>query len=227
MSQNGAMGNLLLPTAVNFLAGGSLYLMFRSHPTWRSCRPLRAAALSSIFVALAIFAASAIDGSTSLSVTAACVLVVVGGYLPVVGHLLTHEALVQPEETEITLTWIWGVRRRLLFGSESRRRRVWARKRRRLSYHSVDPLLRLELMELSLGLGELGEALYHAHALDELLPTGETHAFALHRLAHIIAERQQRLAEAQPTLHRLIRLYPNSEHRANADRLIRLFQEKA
>ena len=86
-------------------------------------------------------------------------------------------------------------------------------------------MLRLELLELSMGLGEYGEALFHAHALDEFLPRGETHAFVLLRAAQILAEKQQRLAAAQPVLHRLIRLYPVSVHRDEADRLIRLFEQ--
>lgn len=218
------MDELLIPTAVNFLAGGTLYLLFRSRPGWRRRRPLRAAALSAIFVSLTIYAAIAIDGSADLAATAACVLIVVGGYLPVVAHLLSQELPEITPEPDPALSLSWRVRRRLLFGGEARRRRLWTRKRRQLPHRSTDPMLRLELLELSLGLGEFGEALFHAHALDEILPTGETHAFALHRQAHILAERQQRLAEAQPTLHRLIRLYPTSEHREDAERLIRLFE---
>ncbi len=225
MSQDGALGSLLIPTAVNFLAGGTIYLFFRSHPNWRRHRLIRATVLSAIFVALTIYAAFAIDGSASIAATAACVMIVVGGYLPVVGHILTHELAIIAPEPDLSLAWTWRVRRRLLFGGDTRRRRVWARKRRLLRHRSMDPLLRLELLELSLGLGEWGEALYHAHALDEFLPSGEIHAFTLHRQAHIIAECQQRLAEAQPTLHRLIRLYPFSEHRQDADRLIRLYEE--
>jgi len=218
------LDDLLLPTAVNFLAGGTLFLLFRAHPVWRLRRPLRAAALSSIFISLTIYAAFAIDGTASVAATAACVLIVIGGYLPVVAHLLTHEIAAPPPEVDPALSLTWRVRRRLLFGGENRRRRLWTRKRRQLPQKSTDALLRLELLELSLGLGEFGEALFHAHALDEILPTGETHAFALHRQAHIIAERQQRLAEAQPTLHRLLRLYPTSEHRQDAERLIRLYE---
>ena len=228
MGEDGAAtGNLLIPTALHFLAGGSLFLLFRSHPHWSRRRAVRALALSGIAVALTFFAASVIDGSTAIGSTAACLLIVIGGYLPVVGHLLVHEpAPATDHPPDLGLIWTWRLRRRLLFGGESRRRQLWMRKRRLLEHRSVDPLLRLELLELSLGLGEYGEALYHAHALDELLPTGETHAFALHRMATILAERQQRLGDAQPILHRLVRLYPASEHRHEADRLIRLYQAK-
>jgi hypothetical protein len=224
MSEEDAVGQLLIPTVLNFLAGAGLYFAFRSRPSWRRSRPVRALALSTIFVSLTIYAAFAIDGNSTLTATAACVMIVVGGYLPVVGHLLTHELPSAASEPDTGLALAWRVRRSLLFGGDGRRRRLWERKRRQLAKRSTDPLLRLELLELSLGLGEYEEALFHAHALDELLPTGETHAYALHRLAHILAERQLRLADAQPTLHRLVRLYPASSLRTDADRLIRLFQ---
>ena len=100
------------------------------------------------------------------------------------------------------------IHRRLLFGNETRRRRLWSRKRRQLAEMSaearqrLDAILRLELLELSLSLGEYEEALYHAHALDEILPTGETHAHTLFRQAHIIAEKQLRLALGQVLRYR-------------------------
>ena len=223
------MGGLLIPTAMNFLAGGTLYFLFRSNPTWRARRTLRVAMLSLIFIAITVYGAAAIGGSAGLASTAACVLIVLGGYLPIVGHLLTHEfPLGEPQsDRSPSLTWRWSLRRRFLFGSDARRRGLWMRKRQLLPRRSTDPLLRLELLELSLGLGEFEDALYHAHTLDELLPRGEMHAEVLYRLAHILAERQQRLAAAQPTLHRLVRLYPSSEERRDAERLIRLYEQRS
>ena len=219
---------LLLPTLIQILAGGLLFFFFRRRVRWKDQRSLRLAALSAIFISLILYSAAIVTTQATGAQIATCLLLVFLVYAPTISLLISQEAAsILPAEVErqAEVAWTWRVRRRLLFGSEVRRRRLWQRKRRRLPQHSTDPILRLELLELSIGLGEYGEALYHAHALDELLPTGEIHAYALHRMAHVLAERQQRLGAAQPTLHRLIRLYPISEHRDDAERLIRLFEE--
>ncbi len=221
------MSALLIPTAIQIVVGGTLYY-FRKSSIWGQMRQVRFAALTAVFVSLVVYIALVVGAGTSVGLTAACLVLVFAVQFPIISHLILQEisAILPAEvEREAEVAWNWRVRRRLLFGSETRRRRLWLRKRKLLPQRSIDPVLRLELLELCVGLGEYGEALYHAHALDELLPTGETHAFALHRMAHILAERQQRLAAAQPTLHRLIRLYPVSAHRDEADRLIRLFEE--
>lgn len=222
------MGSLLIPTVIQVAAGTTLWILFRRNPQWHKQRPVRFGALLAIFISLIVYTAAAVGAGATMAVTAVCLIVVLLAHFPITSQLIAHEAAsILPEEVgrEAEVAWNWRVRRRLLFGSESRRRRLWLRKRRQLPLRSTDPVLRLELLELSIGLGEFGEALFHAHALDELLPTGEIHAFALHRMAHVIAERQQRLAAAQPTLHRLVRLYPISTHRDDAERLIRLFEE--
>ncbi len=221
------MGALLIPTAIQVVVGGSLYLL-RKRPIWEQMRQVRYAALMAVFVSLVVYVAAVAGAGASLGWLVTCLTLVLAIHFPIVSQLILLEvsAILPAEvEREAEVAWNWRVRRRLLFGSESRRRRLWARKRRQLPQRSTDPVLRLELLELCIGLGEYGEGIYHAHALDELLPTGETHAFALLRMAQVIAERQQRLAAAQPTLHRLIRLYPVSVHRDEADRLIRLYEE--
>lgn len=220
------METLIIPTVLHTAGGIGLFLLFRAHPLWRIRRPARLAALSLTFLSLTFYSAFAIDGSASPALTALFVMITLLGHLPLVAHLLTAELPPLDADPEGSLAWTWRLRRRFLFGNERRRRRLWARKRRALRNRSTDPLLRLELLELCLGLGEYGEALFHAHALDEMLPRGPLHALALYRLGQVQAERQQRLADAQPALHRLLRLYPESEHRADAEHFISLHELK-
>jgi len=222
------MDPLIAPTLVQLLAGAGLYLFFRR----RSSRPdhpaVRRAALSAIFASLILYLAAVLAIPASGSAILGCLTLVILVHAPTISLLISREAAtILPEEVEreAAVAGTWRVRRRLLFGSEPRRRRLWNRKRRRAQQASTDPILRLELMALSIGLGEFQEALFHAHALDELLPRGDLHAHVLQRTAYVLAERQQRLAAAQPVLHRIVRLYPVSEHRDEAERLIRLYEE--
>jgi len=224
------LNHLLIATALQFALGGILLLLFQRNPLWRHHRVLRLVALSTIFMALTLHIAIAISVGHALGAVFASVVITIVAHLPIAAHLVAHESALAAQSSELahadeSLSWVWSVRRRLLIGGESRRRRLWEKKRNRLPSQSVDPILRLELLELSLGLGKYGEALYHAYALDELLPKGSTHAEVIYRQAQILAELQHRLAEAQPTLHRLIRLYPRSSHRQDAERLIRLYEE--
>ena len=222
------MGSVLIPTLIQVALGASLAIAFRRRPEWRQVRAVRLGTLVAILCSLVVYSAALLGAGGTLGSALSCLLLVLIAYLPTVCHLITHEAaVILPEEVdrEAEVVWTWRVRRRLLFGNEGRRRRLWRQKRDRLEGLPTDPVLRLELLELSMGLGEYGEALFHAHALDEFLPRGETHAFVLLRAAQILAEKQQRLAAAQPVLHRLIRLYPVSVHRDEADRLIRLFEQ--
>ena len=224
------LNHLLIATALQFALGGTLLLLFQRNPLWRHHRVVRLVALSTIFMALTLHIAVSISFGHALGAVFFSVVITLLAHLPIAAHLVTHESALAAQSSELShtdesLSWVWSLRRRLLIGGESRRRRLWEKKRNKLPNQAVDPILRLELLELSVGLGKYGEALYHAYALDELLPKGNTHAEVIYRRAQILAELQQRLAAAQPTLHRLIRLYPQSSNRQEAERLIRLYEE--
>ena len=77
MGQPEQVGSLLVPTAVQFLAGASLYLLFRAHPGWSRVRSVRVGALVAILLALLVYTTHAIEEAGSLAGTVASVLLVV------------------------------------------------------------------------------------------------------------------------------------------------------
>ncbi|HIA28668.1 MAG TPA: hypothetical protein EYN79_11260 [Planctomycetes bacterium] len=226
-----SIGPALGPTVLCALLGAALHLVL-SQKSGVVDRPfLRPIFLCTIFLAFTTSCALLVEREVALPVVGACTILILLSFLPALVQLLGDQEVRAPLLKSMGLRhrspWGWRWRCRMVLGSEEACRGRLEKKTLALTARPIDAMLRLEVMELCLFLGELELALYHAHVLDEMLPTGDAHAHCLWRQAHILAERQLLLAEAQPVLNRLVTTYPEDSRSNHARRLIELFQSSS
>ncbi|MFQ5654505.1 MAG: hypothetical protein ACE5GW_07220 [Planctomycetota bacterium] len=221
-----SIGPLLMPTALSFLNGAALCFLFTSSRRLRQSVIVRAASLVYLLGCSVLYAVILAESSPLTPLAYLCVLMAVSGYLPLIlyiGHSGFRRSLA-PAIAARNRGWagarLGRWRRRLVYGGRRRKQRLLRSKLEECARKGSNAALRLELMELHWSLGELDEAAFHAYVLDELLPRGHSHCYALYRLSQILAERRKKLEEAQPYLRRLLRLYPRSYFASYARRLV-------
>lgn len=226
-----SIGPALGPIVACALLGALLHLILAHGNTSRSMSYLRPLLLCVIFISFTTSCALLVQRDITLPVVAASAVLILLSFLPallqLIGDQRNSPPLLQSMGLRPRSPWGWRWRCRMVLGNEEVSRERLHRKETALKHRPIDAMLRLEVMELSLYLGELDLALYHAHTLDEMLPAGDAHAHCLWRQAHILAERQLQLADAQPVLNRLVKMYPRGSRIDHALRLIELYQSSS
>ncbi|MGE3164167.1 MAG: tol-pal system YbgF family protein [Planctomycetota bacterium] len=225
---------LLWPTFLVFLNGALMtfaYICFetlREDPWWKLITVVY------LLMCLGAYLQQLPDGAVNNPVTYWAYMVAFSGSLPVflyvsvgaISAALAQLSLGYPAKDPLysqRARWHRKLRRALRRGDL----RLLEARLADLGDRPTDPVLRSQLIDLYLGLGDVDGALYHAYALVELLPRGHAHGYALYRLAQILVEQRKRLDAAQPYLRRIIRLYPRSFFASYARRLVNQFEAYA
>lgn len=226
--------SLLWPTFLAFTNGALVTFAFLCFETLRRDPWLRWASVLYLLMCLGAFVQQLPDEASHQPITYWLYMVAVVGSLPVFVYVLTGlvsagaqrlsfgGSTPTPEQSQ-GARWRKRLRRALRRGDL----RILEDKLQEVQERQTDPVLRGQLIDLYLSLGDADSASYHAYALVEMLPRGHAHGFALYRLAQILAERQKRLDAAQPYLRRIIRLYPRSFFASYARRLVNQYEAYA
>lgn len=225
---------LLLPTFLVFLNGALMTFAYICFERLREDPWLKLGSVAWLLMCLGAYLQQLPDGATNQAVTYWAYMAAFSGSLPVllyvgagaVSTVMEQLSLgsrpIDPLHTQ-RARWHRKLRRALRRGDL----RLLETKLTDVGDRPTDPVLRSQLIDLYLGLGDVENALYHAYALVELLPRGHAHGYALYRLAQILVEQRKRLDAAQPYLRRIIRLYPRSFFASYARRLVNQFEAYA